>query len=148
MKVLIMVGSRTDVDSMKPACEMLERFGIEYEMVVSSAHRSPEKTHRLAKGAESNGFEAIICGAGMSAHLAGVVASLTTLPVIAVPLSKSLSGLDSLLSSVQMPPGVPVAVMAIDGAKNAGIFAAQILALKDKEIAKRLKSYKEGLRDG
>jgi phosphoribosylaminoimidazole carboxylase PurE protein len=147
-KVLILMGSKNDKEIMQKAAEVLEELRISHQMEISSAHRNPEKTRKLAQDAAKNGFELIIAGAGMAAHLPGVVASHTNLPVIGVPLSaSSLSGLDSLLSMVQMPSGIPVATMAIGlaGAKNAAILAAQILALSDNGIKKRLERFKEDL---
>jgi 5-(carboxyamino)imidazole ribonucleotide mutase len=144
----IIMGSDTDLPVMSEAAKMLEKFGIPYEIEVTSAHRSPARTHEYATTAVSRGLKAIIVAAGGAAHLAGVVAAITTLPIIAVPMATTvLSGMDSLLSSVQMPAGVPVAAMAIDkpGAINAGIYAAEIIATFDPEIAKRLISYKEEL---
>jgi len=150
-KVLVMIGSESDRESMQGCLTNLEKFGVPYEYVVSSAHRAPEKTRRLAEGARARGIRVIICGAGMSAALPGVVASMTTLPVIGVPLPGShLSGVDSLHAIVQMPPGVPVASMAIGaaGAKNAGIFAAQILGLTDPEIESKIDDFKTELAAG
>ena len=147
-KVLVMVGSESDRESIRGCLDYLEKFGIPYEFIVSSAHRSPTRTGRLASEARSRGFHVIICGAGMAAHLPGAVAARTTLPVIGVPLPGShLSGVDSLHSIVQMPTGVPVATMAIGpaGAKNAAIFAVQILGLSDKETAAKLDEFKEEL---
>ena len=144
----IIMGSDTDLPVMSEAAKMLEKFGIPYEIEVTSAHRSPARTHEYATTAVSRGLKAIIVAAGGAAHLAGVVAAITTLPIIAVPMATTvLSGIDSLLSSVQMPAGVPVAAMAIDkpGAINAGIYAAEIIATFDEEIAKRLIAYKEEL---
>jgi 5-(carboxyamino)imidazole ribonucleotide mutase len=144
-RVLIMVGSESDREAMQGCLDTLQRFGIPHEFVVSSAHRAPAKTRQIAEAARANGFRVIICAAGMAAHLPGVVAALTTTPVIGVPLAGShLSGVDSLHSIVQMPPGVPVATMAIGpaGAKNAAIFAAQILALSDPELQKKLDEFK------
>ncbi len=147
-KVAILMGSKSDDAIMKPASEVLESFGIEYEIIVSSAHRMPNKTRQFAVDAQKNGFEVIIAGAGKAAHLPGVIASYTTLPVIGVPVkTDDLGGMDSLLSIVQMPPGVPVATMAINGAKNAGIMAAQILALKYADIGEKFKKYKQSLED-
>lgn len=140
-----MVGSESDREAMQGCLETLQRFGIPHEFVVSSAHRAPAKTRQIAESARANGFRVIICAAGMAAHLPGVVAALTTSPVIGVPLAGShLSGIDSLHSIVQMPPGVPVATMAIGqaGAKNAAIFATQILALSDPELQKKLDEFK------
>lgn len=147
-KVLVMVGSESDRESIRGCLDYLEKFGIPYEFIVSSAHRSPTRTGQLASEARSRGFQVIICGAGMAAHLPGAVAARTTLPVIGVPLPGShLSGVDSLHSIVQMPAGVPVATMAIGpaGAKNAAIFATQILGLSDKETAAKLDEFKEEL---
>lgn len=147
-KVLVMVGSSSDDETMKGCLDHLEKFGIEYEYVVSSAHRAPEKTRDYAQNARDRGFKVVICGAGMAAALPGVVASMTTLPVIGVPLAGShLSGVDSLHAIVQMPPGVPVASMAIGsaGAKNAAIFAAQILALFDESVRERMEEFKAEL---
>jgi len=145
-QVLIIMGSDTDLPVMEPAGDLLKKFGIPYEMTIASAHRTPERAMRLSAEAEKKGVDVIIAGAGMAAHLAGVIAAHTTLPVIGVPIdSSSLKGLDSLLSTVQMPPGVPVATMAIGkaGAKNAAILAARIIARKDKGMTKKLKEYKK-----
>lgn len=147
-KVLVILGSASDREAIQGCLDYLDKFGIPHELVVSSAHRAPEKTRLLVQGAKDAGVKVIICGAGMAAHLPGVAASLTTLPVIGVPLAGShLSGVDSLHAIVQMPPGVPVATMAIGsaGGKNAAIFAAQILALSDEEMAGRLADYKAEL---
>ena len=140
------MGSARDQKVMLKGAKLLEDFDISYQMEVSSAHRNPEKTKRLAQEAEKKGVKVIIAGAGMAAHLPGVVASHTTLPVIGVPLSaSSLLGMDSLLSMVQMPSGIPVATMAIGeaGAKNAAIFAIQILALSDEKLKNKLEEFKE-----
>jgi len=146
VKVGIVIGSDSDLKVMKGAADMLKYFGIVYEIVISSAHRVPDRTIQYAKSAEERGLEVVIAGAGMAAHLPGVIAACTSLPVIGVPIqSGPLEGKDALLSMVQMPSGVPVAVMAINGAKNAGIFAAQILSGKDPEIRRKLKEYKERL---
>ena len=147
----IVMGSISDRDIMEECIKTLKEMDISFEITVSSAHRSPDKTRDYATSATARGIEVLIAGAGWAAHLAGVLASYTTLPVIGVPIdSSSLKGIDSLLSTVQMPPGVPVATMAIGrgGARNAAIFAAQILALKYADIARRLETYKEGLRLG
>jgi phosphoribosylaminoimidazole carboxylase PurE protein len=144
-QVLIVMGSDSDMPVMEEAGKILKELGISYKMVIASAHRTPERVIRLASEADGKGVEVIIAGAGMAAHLAGVLASYTIVPVIGVPIdSPPLKGLDSLLSTVQMPPGVPVATMAIGkaGAKNSAIFSAQIIGRKDPEIAKRLKDYK------
>jgi 5-(carboxyamino)imidazole ribonucleotide mutase len=150
-QVLILIGSESDRETMQGCLANLDKFGVTHEMVVSSAHRAPEKTRVLAEGAKERGVKVVICGAGMSAALPGVVASMTTLPVIGVPLAGShLSGVDSLHAIVQMPPGVPVATMAIGaaGAKNAAIFAAQILGLSDSEIEERIDNHKAELAAG
>jgi phosphoribosylaminoimidazole carboxylase PurE protein len=131
---------------MEGTAKLLETFNIPFDMTVSSAHRTPDRTLKLVKNAEKNGVEVIIAGAGAAAHLAGVIASHTTLPVIGIPIDSSpLKGVDALYSTVQMPPGIPVASMAVGaaGAKNAAIFAAQILGLKDPKIARALKAYKK-----
>ncbi len=141
-KVLIVIGSESDREVMNKAAEALTDFGIGFEMVVSSAHRNPEKTRKLAKEAERKGFKVIIAGAGMAAHLPGVIAAHTKLPVIGIPLpSTPFKGMDSFFSILQMPYGVPVATMSVGvpGAKNAAILAAQILALNDDKLRKRLK---------
>jgi phosphoribosylaminoimidazole carboxylase PurE protein len=144
----ILMGSDTDLPVMNEAGKTLEKFGISYEMEVVSAHRTPARAHDYATTAASRGLKVLIVGAGGAAHLAGVMAANTTLPVIGVPLARStLNGLDALLSTVQMPGGIPVATMAIDkaGAVNAAIFTAEILGLSDPEIARRLVAHKEEL---
>lgn len=142
-RVAILMGSKSDAEVMAKAAEALDEFGVENETFVMSAHRNPEAVAEFAKNAEANGYEVIIAGAGMAAHLAGVIAALTPLPVIGVPTkSAALNGLDSLLSMVQMPPGVPVATVAIDGARNAGILAAQILSVKYPELREKMKAFK------
>jgi 5-(carboxyamino)imidazole ribonucleotide mutase len=148
-KVLIVMGSKKDQEVMCRAAEILEKLMIPYQMEISSAHRNPDKTRRLAQNAERKGIRVIIAGAGMAAHLPGVIASFTHLPVIGVPLNASpLSGVDSLFSMVQMPSGIPVATMAIGeaGAKNAGILAAEILGLSDKSIKNKLDKYRRELK--
>ena len=147
-QVLIVMGSDSDLSVMKAAAETLKELRISCTMTIASAHRTPERAAKLASEAEGMGIEVIIAGAGMAAHLAGVLASHTILPVIGVPIDSSpLSGLDSLLSTVQMPPGVPVATMAIGkaGAKNAAVFSAQIIGRRDKKVAQRLKDLKKKL---
>ena len=140
----IVMGSDSDLPVMKEAAETLKGFKIPWEMTVASAHRSPDRASLYAASAKERGLKVLIAGAGWAAHLAGVLAAGTTLPVVGVPLASSpLSGLDSLLSTVQMPPGVPVATMALGGARNAAIFAAQILALSDPELAEILARHKE-----
>ncbi len=148
MKVAIIMGSTSDLDVMSGAFGILEDFGIEFEKRVISAHRTPELMFEYTKGLKDRGFGVVIAGAGGAAHLAGVAAGLTTLPVIAVPMAtKNLGGLDSLLSMVQMPTGIPVATVAIGGAKNAAILAAEILALGDKAISDKLDAYREAQAD-
>ena len=148
MKVAIIMGSTSDLDVMSGAFGILEDFGIEFEKRVISAHRTPELMFEYTKGLKDRGFGVVIAGAGGAAHLAGVAAGLTTLPVIAVPMAtKNLGGLDSLLSMVQMPTGIPVATAAIGGAKNAAILAAEILALGDKAISDKLDAYREAQAD-
>lgn len=145
-KILIIMGSDSDLPVMENTGKTLKEFGIPYKMTVSSAHRTPDRTLKLVINAEKSGVEVVIAGAGAAAHLAGVIASHTTLPVIGIPIDSSpLEGIDALYSTVQMPPGIPVATMAVGtaGAKNAGIFAAQILALNDPKIAAALKDYKK-----
>jgi 5-(carboxyamino)imidazole ribonucleotide mutase len=142
----IIMGSDSDLPLMQEALKILDAFGIAYEVHISSAHRTPERTSRFAKTARDRGIEVIIAGAGWAAHLAGVIAAETTLPVIGVPIdSSSLKGLDALLSMVQMPGGIPVATMTIGkaGAKNAALFASQILALKYPELQQMLLDYKQ-----
>jgi phosphoribosylaminoimidazole carboxylase PurE protein len=145
-KVLIVMGSDSDLPVMESASKLLKEFKIPFKMTVSSAHRTPDRTVKLVMEAEKNGTEVIIAGAGCAAHLAGVIAAHTTLPVIGVPIdSSSLKGVDALYSTVQMPPGIPVATMAIGkgGAKNAAIFTAQILQAGNARLAKILKTYKK-----
>lgn len=148
-KVLIVMGSDSDLPVMKNAAAVLDELAVGYEVRISSAHRAPAKTADLAKNAKERGFGAIIAGAGGAAHLAGVIAAETTLPVIAVPIkSGALVGMDALLAMVQMPAGIPVATVAIDGARNAGILAAQILATADEALAERLAAFKANMLDG
>lgn len=147
-KVAVLLGSKSDMDYIEGAKEMLEKFEIPYEVFVMSAHRTLDKVMEFSKTAEENGFGVIIACAGMAAHLPGVIAAKTTLPVIGVPLPTSdIKGIDALLAIVQMPSGVPVATMAIGkaGVKNAAILSAQILALGDKNLKTRLKQFKESL---
>ena len=148
-KVGIVMGSDSDLGVMSKAAEMLEKFGIEYEMTIISAHRMPEVFFDYAKKAEEKGFKVIIAGAGGAAHLPGMCAAIFPMPVIGVPIyTKTVGGVDSLYSIVQMPSGIPVATVAIDGGANAGILAAKILATSDDELLARLKEYKEDLKDG
>ena len=143
-KVAIVMGSDSDLDIMKKAAKKLDEFGIEWEMRIMSAHRTPAAACEFSSKAKENGFAAIIAAAGKAAHLAGVLAAHTTLPVIGVPINATaLAGVDALYAMVQMPSGIPVATVAINGAKNAGILAAQILAVKDGELRQKLHAYKE-----
>ncbi len=143
MKVAVLMGSDSDWPILKPAVELLKQFDIEAEVVVASAHRTPAKVREFVVSAPDKGIGAFIVAAGAAAHLAGVVASYTTLPVIGVPINATaLNGMDALLSTVQMPSGVPVATMAINGAKNAAIFAVQIFAVSDKALSDKLVSYR------
>lgn len=148
-QVLIISASESDLPIMNEAAKVLDEFGIEYEMTISSAHRSPERTKELVEKAKSEGIKVIIAGAGMAAHLAGSLAAEFPLPVIGVPLKsgglEGLEGLDALLATMQMPPGVPVATVAINGARNGGILAVQILATADKELENKLVGYKKKL---
>ena len=148
MKVGILMGSDSDLAVMSEAKKVLAELGVESEMRVLSAHRTPEEAGDFARNADERGFGVIICGAGLAAHLAGAIVAQTTLPVIGVPLSAgTLGGLDSLLSTVQMPPGLPVATVAIGGAQNAALLAAAILALSDKALAQRLKDRRKSMRE-
>lgn len=143
----ILMGSDSDLPVMEKAAEVLTQLGIGWEMDISSAHRLPDKTAVYARTARERGVEVLICGAGMAAHLAGVVASHTTLPVIGVPLkSGALAGVDALYATVQMPPGIPVATVAIDGGKNAAYLAASILSIKRPELADRLEQFRAATR--
>lgn len=145
-RVLVICGSESDLATMHDACRALDQFGIGWELHVSSAHRAPERTAAFARSARENGFSAIIAGAGLAAHLPGVVASLTTLPVIGVPLASGpMRGMDALHAVVQMPRGIPVATVAIDGAWNAGLLAAQIIGSADDAVAEALSAYKQEL---
>jgi 5-(carboxyamino)imidazole ribonucleotide mutase len=146
--VAILMGSKSDMPVMERACKALDGLGVPYSVHVMSAHRNPKQVRQFASTAVRRGLKVIIAGAGMAAHLAGVVASETTLPVIGVPLAGSaLDGVDALYSTVQMPSGIPVATMAIGeaGAHNAGILAVEILAIEDKDLLKRLRSYRRSL---
>ena len=146
-KVGIIMGSKSDLPVMQDAIDILNEFGIESEVNIVSAHRTPEKMFKYASDASDNGIKVIIAGAGGAAHLPGMVASITTLPVIGVPVKSrnSIDGWDSVLSILQMPDGVPVATVALNGAKNAGILAAQIIGIYDSEITKKLTDYKDQL---
>ena len=139
MKVAVLMGSPNDKDKMQPAADTLARFGIEADVRVMSAHRSPKLVAEFASTARENGYVAIICGAGLAAHLAGAVAAHTTLPVVGVPLaSGALNGVDALYATVQMPKGIPVATVAIDGSMNAALLVAQMLAITDRDLAEKL----------
>ena len=147
-KVGIVMGSDSDLEIMSKAAAMLEKFGIDYEMTIISAHRMPDVFFDYAKEAEAKGYKVIIAGAGGAAHLPGMCAAIFPLPVIGVPIhTKSLGGVDLLYSIVQMPSGIPVATVAINGAQNAGILAAKILATSDPQLLQKLKDYKDELKD-
>ena len=145
-KVSIIMGSTSDLPVMEKAAKILNEFKIPFEINALSAHRTPEEVEKFAKSAKDNGIEVIIAGAGMAAHLPGVIAAMTSLPVIGVPINATLDGMDSLLAIVQMPPGIPVATVGINGAQNAGILAAQILATGDDNLKHVLIDYKENLK--
>ena len=144
MKVAIIMGSDSDWPILKPAYELLKQFGVEAEVIVASAHRTPAKVQEIVTTAPTRGVGAFISAAGAAAHLGGVIASYTTLPVIGVPINATpLNGMDALLSTVQMPSGIPVATMAVNGAKNAAIFAVEMFALSDKVLAEKLVAYRQ-----
>ncbi len=147
--VSIIMGSQSDLRIMKDAAEVLEELGVSYELTVVSAHRTPERMFEFARNAKNRGIKAIIAGAGGAAHLPGMVASLTTLPVIGVPIksSNSIDGWDSILSILQMPNGIPVATVAVDGAKNAGILAAKIIGAFNENVSDNLQKYADSLKD-
>lgn len=148
MKVAVVMGSKNDLNAVMPAINVMKDFGVEVEAHVYSAHRTPEQAHDLSANAEKNGIEVIIGCAGKAAHLAGVLAATTILPVIGLPIkSSTMDGLDSLLSTVQMPSGIPVATVAINGADNAGLLAVQILAIKYPELKEKLRAYKLSMKD-
>ena len=148
-KVGIIMGSKSDLNIMQDAADILKEFGVEFEMTVVSAHRTPERMFTYAKEAAKRGLKIIIAGAGGAAHLPGMVASITTLPVIGVPVksSNSIDGWDSILSILQMPNGIPVATVALNAAKNAGLLAVQILATADEILVQKMQDYKDELRD-
>lgn len=149
IKVAVILGSDSDLLVMSEAAKVLEEFGIDYEITISSAHRSPQRTVNYIEKLHKEGVKVIIAGAGLAAHLAGIVAAHFPLPVIGVPLKGgALNGVDALYSTVQMPPGIPVATVGIDNAKNAGLLAVQILAASDKGLEKKLLDYKRNLSDG
>lgn len=141
-KAAIIMGSDSDLPVMKAAAETFERFSVEFDLRILSAHRTPKETAAYVAAAPARGVEVFVAGAGGAAHLPGVIASFTTLPVIGVPISGTLQGLDALLSIVQMPPGVPVAAVGVNAAKNAALLAVAILALKDKALGRRLSAYR------
>lgn len=145
-RVSIIMGSTSDLPVMEGAAKVLNELKIPFEINALSAHRTPEKVEEFAKSARGRGVGVIIAGAGMAAHLPGVIAAMTPIPVIGVPIKATLEGLDSLLAIVQMPPGIPVATVAVNGARNAGILAAQILAGADDELVKRVIDFKENLK--
>ncbi|MDR0429077.1 MAG: 5-(carboxyamino)imidazole ribonucleotide mutase [Tannerellaceae bacterium] len=144
--VSIIMGSTSDLPVMEKAAKFLDEMEIPFEMHALSAHRTPAEVEAFAKGAEGRGIKVIIAAAGMAAHLCGVIASMTTLPVIGVPINSSLDGMDALLAIVQMPPGIPVATVGINGALNAGILAVQILSTGDGKLREKLAGYKEDLK--
>lgn len=147
-KVGILMGSKSDFEVVKPAVNTLKKFGVETEVRVISAHRTPDEAHEFAANAKANGIEVIICAAGKAAHLGGVIAAFTTLPVIGLPVKTDMmGGLDSLLSIVQMPAGIPVATVGVNGGENAGLLAVQMLAIKYEELATKLVEYKQAMRD-
>ena len=146
-KVSIIMGSTSDLPVMEKAARVLDEMEIPFEMNALSAHRTPHEVEQFACDAESRGLRVIIAGAGMAAALPGVIAANTTLPVIGVPINGMLDGLDALLSIVQMPPGIPVATVGVNGAQNAALLAVEMLALGDKDLADRLKGYKQGLKE-
>ena len=148
VQVGIIMGSDSDLPVMSNAAKMLDDLGVEYELTIVSAHRTPDKLIEYAKTAKERGLKVIIAGAGGAAHLPGMVASMTTLPVVGVPVqTKALGGVDSLYSIVQMPPGIPVATVAINGALNAGLLAAKILATNDEELSRKVSDYAKSLKD-
>lgn len=143
--VSIIMGSTSDLPVMSKACEYLDEMEIPFEVLALSAHRTPKDVEEFATNAKSRGIKVIIAAAGMAAHLGGVIASMTTLPVIGVPVRSSFDGLDALLAIVQMPPGIPVATVGVNGSLNAAILASQILAIADPEVARKVEAYKAGL---
>ncbi len=146
-KVSIIMGSTSDLKVMESAAKFMDDMEIPFEMNALSAHRTPEKVEEFAKSAQGRGVQVIIAGAGMAAHLPGVIAAMTPIPVIGVPINATLDGMDSLLAIVQMPPGIPVATVGINGAKNAAILAAQILATADESLAKKVLEFKSELKE-
>ncbi len=146
-RVSIIMGSTSDLGVMEGAAKVLDEFGIPFEMNALSAHRTPAAVEEFAREAEGRGIKVIIAGAGMAAHLPGVIAAMTTLPVIGVPIKASLEGLDAMLAIIQMPPGIPVASVAINGAYNAGILAVQMMALHDENLKTQLAQFKQNLKN-
>ena len=145
-KVSIIMGSTSDLDVMAKAAKLLNEFEIPFEINALSAHRTPDEVEKFAKGAKDRGIKVIIAGAGMAAHLPGVIAAMTPLPVIGVPINASLSGFDSVLAILQMPPGIPVATVAVNGAMNAAILAVQMMATGDEKLMQKMLDYKERLK--
>jgi len=145
-KVSIIMGSTSDLDVMAKAAKLLEDFEVPFEMNALSAHRTPDEVEKFARGAKDKGIKVIIAGAGMAAHLPGVIAAMTPLPVIGVPINASLAGFDSILAILQMPPGIPVATVAVNGAMNAAILAIQMMATGDQELMAKMLKYKEDLK--
>ncbi len=145
--VSIIMGSTSDLPVMEKACKLLDELQVPFEVNALSAHRTPDAVEQFAKGAKERGLRVIIAGAGMAAALPGVIAASTTLPVIGVPIKGMLDGLDAMLSIIQMPPGIPVATVGVNGAQNAAILAVELLALSDEALAARLSAYKDGLRN-
>lgn len=145
-QVSLIMGSTSDWPVMEKAAKLFDEFEIPFEINALSAHRTPDEVEQFAKNAESKGIKVIIAGAGMAAHLPGVIAAMTPLPVIGVPIKSSLEGMDSILAILQMPPGIPVATVALNGALNAAILACQIMAVGDEQIANKVKAYKENLK--
>ena len=146
-QVSIIMGSTSDLPVMEKACKLLDELQVPFEVNALSAHRTPDAVEQFAKGAKERGLRVIIAGAGMAAALPGVIAASTTLPVIGVPIKGMLDGLDAMLSIIQMPPGIPVATVGVNGAQNAAILAVEMLALSDEALAARLSAYKDGLRN-
>ena len=147
-KVAILMGSKSDFEVVKPAVNVLKKFGVEVEVRVISAHRTPDEAHEFAVNAKTNGVEVIICAAGKAAHLGGVIAAFTTLPVIGLPVKTDMmGGLDSLLSIVQMPSGIPVATVGVNGGENAGLLALQILGIKYPDVDEQLQAYKLAMKE-
>lgn len=147
MKVAIIFGSKSDTDKMKGAADVLKDFSVEYKAFILSAHRVPEKLRETIESIEKEGYECIIAGAGLAAHLPGVIASLTTIPVIGVPINAALGGVDSLLSIVQMPKGIPVATVGINNSSNAGMLAIEMLSIKYPELKSSLKQYRISMKE-